>query len=146
MPRRQRVCPPGQVFHVLNRAVARLTLFEKPEDYEAWLRVLEETWEITPLPILAMVVMPNHGRFVVRPNKAVRPSAIRIDRDRALRGSACNPRSVLAAVPRKRPDPFCPARATSTYLEEQPNSILRGGRHGVKLILQFRSPNSISRR
>jgi putative transposase len=49
--------------------VARLTLFEKPEDYDALLRVLDETWEITPLPILAMVVMPNHWHFVVRPNK-----------------------------------------------------------------------------
>jgi hypothetical protein len=63
MPRRQRVCPPGQVFPVRNRAVARLTLFEKPEDYDALLRVLDETWEITRLPILAMVVMPNHWHF-----------------------------------------------------------------------------------
>jgi putative transposase len=55
------------VFHVLNRAVARLTIFEKPEDYEAFLRVLEETWREIPLPIFAMVLMPNHWRFVVRP-------------------------------------------------------------------------------
>jgi len=48
------------VFHVLNRAVARLTIFEKPEDYEAFLRVLEETWREIPLPIFAMVLMPNH--------------------------------------------------------------------------------------
>jgi putative transposase len=70
MPRQHRVCPPGQVFHVLNRAVARLTLFEKPDDYDAFLRVLEETWELTLLPIWAMVVMPNHWHFVVRPNKS----------------------------------------------------------------------------
>lgn len=70
MPRRQRVCPPGQVFHVLNRAVARLTLFEKPEDYEAFFRVLDETWEQVPLPIFALVVMPNHWHFVVRPTRA----------------------------------------------------------------------------
>jgi len=55
------------VFHVLNRAVARLTIFEKPADYDAFLRVLEETWQIVPLPIFAMVVMPNHWHFVVRP-------------------------------------------------------------------------------
>jgi len=55
------------VFHVLNRAVARLTIFEKPADYDAFLRVIHETWEIVPLPIFAMVLMPNHWHFVVRP-------------------------------------------------------------------------------
>jgi putative transposase len=67
MPRTKRVCPAGEVFHVLNRSVARLTIFEKPEDYDAFLRVLEETWAIVPLPVFAMVVMPNHWHFVVRP-------------------------------------------------------------------------------
>ena len=36
-------CTAGDVFHVLNRAVARLTIFEKPEDYAAFMRVLDET-------------------------------------------------------------------------------------------------------
>ena len=68
MPRPRRVCPAGEVFHVLNRAVERLTIFEKPEDYEAFMRVLEETWQLVPLPIFALVVMPNHWHFVVRPD------------------------------------------------------------------------------
>ncbi len=68
MPRPKRVCPAGEVFHVLNRAVARLTIFEKPDDYRSFMRVLEETWTIVPLPIFAMVVMPNHWHFVVRPD------------------------------------------------------------------------------
>ena len=55
MARTKRICPAGEVFHVLNRAVARLTIFEKPEDYAAFMRVVEETWEIVPLPIYAMV-------------------------------------------------------------------------------------------
>ena len=67
MPRTNRICPAGEVFHVLNRAVARLTIFEKPEDYAAFMRVLDETWQIVPLPISAMVAMPNHWHFVVRP-------------------------------------------------------------------------------
>ncbi len=67
MPRPKRICPAGQVFHVLNRAVARLTLFDKPADYEAFLSVLRDTWELVPIPILAMSVMPNHWHFVVRP-------------------------------------------------------------------------------
>ena len=67
MPRIKRICPAGDVFHVLNRAVARLTIFEKDWDYDAFMRVLRETWEIVPLPIYAMVLMPNHWHFVVCP-------------------------------------------------------------------------------
>jgi putative transposase len=63
------------VFHVLNRGVARLTLFEKPEDYDAFFRVLESVWEEIPLPIFAMVVMPNHWHFVVRPDSDEQVSA-----------------------------------------------------------------------
>lgn len=55
------------VFHVLNRAVARLTLFEKPENYEAFERTLEEACQRVSLPVLAYTVMPNHWHFVVRP-------------------------------------------------------------------------------
>lgn len=69
MPRAKRICPPGHVFHVLNRAVARLTIFEKPEDYDAFLRVVEEVSAEVPLPILAVAVMPNHWHFVVRPSE-----------------------------------------------------------------------------
>ncbi|WP_339727980.1 transposase [uncultured Gimesia sp.] len=67
MPRSKRICPAGEVFHVLNRSVARLTLFEKPDDYAAFMQVVEETWQKNPLPIFAMSVMPNHWHFVVRP-------------------------------------------------------------------------------
>ncbi|QDT22531.1 Transposase IS200 like protein [Gimesia chilikensis] len=67
MPRAKRICPAGEVFHVLNRSVARLTLFEKPDDYAAFMRVVEETWQKNPLPIFAMSVIPNHWHFVVRP-------------------------------------------------------------------------------
>ena len=44
-----------------------MTIFERPEDYDAFLGVLEETWAVVPLPILALTVMPNHWHFVVRP-------------------------------------------------------------------------------
>lgn len=54
-------------FHVLNRAVARLPLFEKSEDYDAFERVLVEAAAREPLPILAYCIMPNHWHFVVQP-------------------------------------------------------------------------------
>ena len=45
MSRGPRHAPGGCVYHVLNRAVARLPLFEKPAAYEAFLRVLAEALE-----------------------------------------------------------------------------------------------------
>jgi len=53
MPRCPRLCPAGTCFHVINRAVARLTLFEKQEDYVAFERALKLTHERVPLPIYA---------------------------------------------------------------------------------------------
>jgi putative transposase len=42
MSRGPRHAPGGYVYHALNRAVARLPLFEKPADYGAFERVLAE--------------------------------------------------------------------------------------------------------
>src|SRR5271157_2416104 len=43
MPRTARVAPGGMVFHVLNRGVARMQLFEKAADYQAFEQVLRDT-------------------------------------------------------------------------------------------------------
>ena len=43
MPRTARVAPGGLVFHVLNRGVARMQLFEKSADYQAFEQVLHES-------------------------------------------------------------------------------------------------------
>jgi putative transposase len=67
MTRGPRYAPGGIVYHVLNRGVARLPLFEKPADYEAFLRVLAEALHECPLRILAFVLMPNHWHFVLWP-------------------------------------------------------------------------------
>jgi putative transposase len=69
MPRIARRAPKGWVYHALNRAVARLPLFQKEADYEAFERVLEEAHERVPLDVLAYCVMPNHWHFVLRPTK-----------------------------------------------------------------------------
>jgi putative transposase len=67
MPRRPRCCPAGICYHVLNRAVARLPLFERTADYEAFTAVLQDAFQKEPLPIFAYSLMPNHWHFVVRP-------------------------------------------------------------------------------
>ncbi|MEX0977964.1 MAG: transposase, partial [Pirellulales bacterium] len=57
----------GIVYHVLNRGAGRMTLFDKPQDYEAFERVVEEAVERTTIRILGYCLMPNHWHFLVWP-------------------------------------------------------------------------------
>ena len=67
MPRTARVAPGGMVFHVLNRGVARMQLFEKAGDYEAFERVLSERLPEAPMRIGCFCVMPNHWHLLLWP-------------------------------------------------------------------------------
>lgn len=67
MPRKARNAPGGIVYHTLNRAVARLLLFEKEGDYESFESLLHEAHERTPIRILAYCLMPSHWHFVLWP-------------------------------------------------------------------------------
>jgi len=60
MPRNARQTPGGYIYHALNRATARLTLFRKPPDYDAFARVMDEAPEQHPCRVLAYCVMPTH--------------------------------------------------------------------------------------
>jgi putative transposase len=55
------------VFHVLNRGVGRRMLFEKPDDYLAFEKVIEETLRVCPMRICAYTVLGNHWHLVVWP-------------------------------------------------------------------------------
>jgi putative transposase len=55
------------VFHVLHRGVARMQLFEKPADYQAFELVLRETVDESPMRICAYALMPNHLHLLVWP-------------------------------------------------------------------------------
>ncbi len=60
MGRPKRADHGGLVSHVLNRANARLRIFEKEGDYEAFIRVLEEAMEQTETRLTAYrVLLPN---------------------------------------------------------------------------------------
>jgi putative transposase len=69
MGRPKRPADGGLIYDVLNRANARMTIFEKPEDYAAFERVLEEAVERTKTRLLAYCVLPNHWHTVVWPRE-----------------------------------------------------------------------------
>jgi putative transposase len=57
------------VYHILNRANARMTLFEDDADYDAFERILQRAVERTETRLLAYCVMPNHWHLVVWPHR-----------------------------------------------------------------------------
>jgi putative transposase len=69
MARHARAAPGGLVYHVLNRAVARLPLFEKESDFAAFERVLHEALDEHPTRLLAYCLMPNHWHLVLWPRR-----------------------------------------------------------------------------
>lgn len=57
----------GFVYHVLNRAVARATIFSKPGDFAAFEKVLRQAQAWVPMRLLAYCCMPNHWHLVLWP-------------------------------------------------------------------------------
>jgi len=55
------------VYHTLNRANARLPLFETEKDYRLFEQVLTEACERVDMRLYAYTVMPNHWHLVVSP-------------------------------------------------------------------------------
>ncbi len=69
MPRRTTTGTAGIVFHVINRGVRRLGLFDQAGDYRAWLTAFAEAQRRVPIDIFAYCLMPNHFHLVVRPRE-----------------------------------------------------------------------------
>ena len=67
MPYRRGVGTAGLVFHVLNRGVRRLRLFDNEQDYSAFCRVFREAQARIPMRCLAYCLMPNHFHLVLWP-------------------------------------------------------------------------------
>jgi putative transposase len=57
------------VFHVLNRGVGRMQLFDKAGDFQAFERVLKETCDDSPMGICAYALMPNHWHLLLWPDR-----------------------------------------------------------------------------
>lgn len=69
MGRAPRIDLGGYVYHVINRANGKQTLFEDIKDYVQFENILTEAVEIFNLPLLAYTVMPNHFHFVFFPSQ-----------------------------------------------------------------------------
>lgn len=67
MPRPPRVAVGGVVYHVLNRANAKMTMFGTEGDYQAFEDILNAARRRTGTRLLAYCVMPNHWHLVVWP-------------------------------------------------------------------------------
>jgi putative transposase len=57
------------VFHVLNRGNDRRPIFDDLGDYEAFVRILAETQERSPMRLLAYCLMPNHWHLLLWPER-----------------------------------------------------------------------------
>jgi len=69
MPRRITLGTAGLVFHVVNRGVRRLRLFDHDGDYRAWLQAFAKAQERFPVEVFAYCLMPNHFHLVARPRE-----------------------------------------------------------------------------
>jgi putative transposase len=69
MGRACRAAEGGYVYHVLNRANARMTIFRNDADYEAFERVLADAVAREQTRLLAYCLLPNHWHLVVWPRK-----------------------------------------------------------------------------
>jgi putative transposase len=67
MPRLPRVDTGGEIYHVINRANARLPIFFEEDDFKLFESILEEAKQKYRMRILAYCLMPNHFHLVLYP-------------------------------------------------------------------------------
>lgn len=69
MPRSQRTDVCNHVYHILNRANARVRIFDNYKDYKLFEKILGEAKEKFNMRILAYCIMPNHWHLILYPKK-----------------------------------------------------------------------------
>lgn len=67
MPRRTQAGSGGLTFHVMNRGVRRLRLFEDRQDYLTFVGCAAEALSLVSVEIFAFCIMPNHFHMILRP-------------------------------------------------------------------------------
>ena len=69
MPRPRRAAEGGLIYHALNRANARLAIFDNDDDYAAFERVLHQAVARFDMRLLAYCLMPNHFHLLLWPRE-----------------------------------------------------------------------------
>jgi len=69
MGRAPRVDVGNQIYHVINRANGRQTIFHKAADYQHFEELIEEAVERIGMRVLAYVLMPNHWHLLLYPRE-----------------------------------------------------------------------------
>ena len=69
MGRPHRAAEAGYVYHVLNRANARMRIFDDDADYEAFEKVLTLAVARSETRLVAYCLMPNHWHLIVWPRR-----------------------------------------------------------------------------
>jgi putative transposase len=70
MPRIARIAAGGMIQHVLNRGNGRMRLFHKPEDYQAFVKLLGQANDRVPgMRLLGYCLMPNHWHLALWPRE-----------------------------------------------------------------------------
>ena len=87
MPRRSRLTTGGLAYHVLNRRIGRLPLFEKPADYRAFEKILHEAHQQTAVRIAAYCLTS----FVVAAKRRGVVGSYALDHSDAHPTLACSP-------------------------------------------------------
>src|SRR3989338_8764533 len=67
MPRVPRVDIGGEIYHVINRANGRTTIFHKKENYIHFEKLFAEAKKRVDMRIVAYCLMPNHWHLVLYP-------------------------------------------------------------------------------
>src|SRR5262245_36763405 len=68
MPRNPRCPRGGYCYHVLNRGNGRRPIFHKDGHFAAFVKLLREAGERTPVRLLAYCLMPNHFHLALWPS------------------------------------------------------------------------------
>ena len=69
MPRIERVDVGNHVYHVMNRANARVKIFDNDQDYKDFENILEEAVKKYNMRLLAYCIMPKHWHLLLYPKK-----------------------------------------------------------------------------
>jgi hypothetical protein len=67
MPRTARASVGGFCYHALNRGNGRAQVFHDPDDYQGFIRLLQQACARVPMRLVGFCLLPNHFHLVLWP-------------------------------------------------------------------------------